>query len=115
MRPAAPHRRCAQADEALSRSSQAAGQAFFVTDGEPYPFWEFVGDILEPLGYGRPSISLPGPLIYGVAWIFQYILTPLVSLLAMQQSYGTGAAARSVVNPCGRLGSTHCPCILADH
>ena len=73
------YRRCAQADDALSHSSQAAGQAIFVTDGQPYPFWDFVGDLLEPLGYGRPSVRLPASLIYSVAWIFQHIITPLVS------------------------------------
>jgi len=31
--------------------SPVAGQAFFITNQEPVPFWTFTGDLLEGLGY----------------------------------------------------------------
>ena len=69
----------AQAAGALSLSSPLAGKAYFTTDSQPRVFWDFLGDILEPLGYGRPRIPLPGLLIFILAWILQYIIIPLVS------------------------------------
>jgi hypothetical protein len=50
--PPAPHLPL-QAAEALYVGSPVAGQAFFVTNQEPVPFWAFTGDILEGLGYRR--------------------------------------------------------------
>lgn len=67
-----------QAGDALSLDSPLAGQAYFVTDGRSFIFWDFMGDFLEPLGYGRPHIWLPGLLIYVLAWILQWIIIPLV-------------------------------------
>ena len=69
---------CQQAADALELSSALAGQAYFITDDEQWVFWDFVGDFLEPLGYGRPRIPLPGLLIFVLAWILQFIVIPLV-------------------------------------
>lgn len=39
------------AAEQLAPGAPAAGQAFFITNQEPVPFWAFTGDLLEGLGY----------------------------------------------------------------
>ena len=71
-----------QAAEALASPSQAAavaGQAYFITNADPQPFWGFMGDVCEGLGYGRPRIHLPFALIYAIALFVQYVVTPLLS------------------------------------
>lgn len=48
-----------QAAEALGEGGTAsplAGRAYFVTNCDPRPFWGFLGDVCEGLGYGRPRI-----------------------------------------------------------
>ena len=62
---------------------------YFITNGECVRFWAFVGDLLEPLGYGRPHIALPALLIYCVAWLWQYVIIPLVSANANDLAPGT--------------------------
>lgn len=66
------------AAEELSPGSPVAGQAFFITNQEPVPFWDFTGDLLEGLGYRRPHIRLPLGLILFVAMVFEYIIRPLL-------------------------------------
>ena len=46
-----------------------AGRPFFVTNDDPRPFWGFMGDLLEPLGYERPRIRLPFWPLYLVSWL----------------------------------------------
>jgi sterol-4alpha-carboxylate 3-dehydrogenase (decarboxylating) len=36
------------------------------------------GDLLEGLGYARPSIKLPLPLILCIAMLFEYVIRPLL-------------------------------------
>lgn len=67
------------AAERLEVGSPAAGQAFFVTNQEPVPFWRFTGDLLEGLGYERPSKRLPLGLVLAIAMMFEYIIRPLLS------------------------------------
>ncbi len=55
------------AAESLGGDGKAAGQAYFVTNGEPTSFWEFVGRVLDGLGYPRPTIKVPFPIAYGAA------------------------------------------------
>lgn len=46
------------ADALLDGGAQStlAGKAYFVTNDDPRPFWGFMGDLCEGLGYGRPRI-----------------------------------------------------------
>ena len=70
-----------QAAEALELKSQLAGQAYFITNDDPRPFWEFVGQTLEGFGFPakqRPHIWLPYYLIMFIALICQYLVAPLV-------------------------------------
>ena len=65
----------AQAADALTSASCAcAGNPFFITNAEPRPFWGFLGDILEPLGYQRPSRKLPWRLIFAIAVLVELII-----------------------------------------
>ncbi|CAL9774756.1 unnamed protein product [Musa acuminata subsp. burmannicoides] len=48
------------AEHALSVApASVAGKPFFITNDKPVKLWEFISNILENLGYRRPSIHLP--------------------------------------------------------
>lgn len=57
---------CLLAEAALP--GPAAGEAYFITNGEPTDFWAFVADLVEGLGYSAPTRAVPGPLAYAAAW-----------------------------------------------
>ncbi|KAL5712932.1 3beta-hydroxysteroid-4alpha-carboxylate 3-dehydrogenas(decarboxylating) [Ranunculus cassubicifolius] len=65
------------AEKALSSegavAERAAGQAYFITNMEPIKFWEFVSLILEGLGYERPSIKIPAPVMMPIAHMVELI------------------------------------------
>ncbi|KAJ7514204.1 hypothetical protein O6H91_23G032900 [Diphasiastrum complanatum] len=60
--------------------SNASGKAYFITNREPIKFWDFTGEIVERLGYKRPTVHLPVtvvmPLAYLAEWVFKQ-LAPL--------------------------------------
>ncbi|KAF9588067.1 hypothetical protein IFM89_007308 [Coptis chinensis] len=64
------------AEHALSSEGEvaqrAAGQAYFITNMEPIKFWEFVSRILEGLGYERPSIKIPVPVMMPIAHVVEW-------------------------------------------
>jgi len=70
----------AAADVLLTDGVNAApaGKPYFVTNDEPRPFWGFMGDVCEGLGYKRPHIHLPVFLIMAIACFVQYIIVPLL-------------------------------------
>ena len=68
-----------QAAEKLHLSSSIAGKAYFITNDEPIPAFTMFGEILEPLGYGRPRIRLPLLPIFLLALFLMYVVTPLLS------------------------------------
>ncbi|NUO53992.1 MAG: NAD-dependent epimerase/dehydratase family protein [Polyangiaceae bacterium] len=51
----------------------AGGQAYFVTNGEPMAFWEFIGRVLDGLGYPRPRYRVPFPIAYGAAAVREWV------------------------------------------
>ena len=55
------------AADRLGPEAAIAGEALFVTNGEPMPFFEFVGRVLEGLDLPRPRKHVPFALAYGVA------------------------------------------------
>lgn len=63
-----------QAAEKVAVGSPVAGRAYFVTNDDAQPFWGFIGDVLEPLGYGRPHIKLPFALIFAIACVFEFVV-----------------------------------------
>lgn len=60
-----------RADERLAPGSTVAGQAYFITNGEPMGFWDFVEIFLEKFG-AKPLIgSVPYPVAYGIAAVVE--------------------------------------------
>jgi len=55
------------AAEGLAPGGKAAGQAYFITNGEPYPFFAFVADVLAQLGLPAMKGSVPYAVAYAAA------------------------------------------------
>ena len=60
---------CLAADDRLVPGSPVAGQAYFITNGEPMTFWEFVRRVLVGLGYPPPRHTVPRALAYAAATV----------------------------------------------
>ncbi len=66
------------ADEALAKDgldSVAAGSAYFITNGEPMPFWDFVRKVAARLGFPPIQYTIPKSLMYGIAAVKEGIDT----------------------------------------
>lgn len=66
------------ADGALAEGgleSIAAGSAYFITNGEPMPFWDFVRKVVARLGFPPIKYTVPKSLVYGIAAIKEGIDT----------------------------------------
>ncbi len=66
------------ADEALAKDgleSIAAGAAYFITNGEPMPFWDFVRKVAARLGFPPIKYTVPKSLMWGIAAIKEGIDT----------------------------------------
>lgn len=46
-----------------------AGEAYFITNGEPIPFWDFVRELIDRLELPPIRYRVPGRLVYGIAAI----------------------------------------------
>ncbi len=55
------------ADERLTLDSPVAGQAYFVTNGEPMPFFAFVAKVLKELDLPPIIGAVPYPIVYAAA------------------------------------------------
>jgi len=55
-----------------------AGKAYFITNQEPKLFWGMMGDVCGGLGYTRPHLRLPFLLIIIIAFLFEYVIRPLL-------------------------------------
>lgn len=60
---------CLAAADRLGPDAKINGQAYFITNGEPLVFWDFVRRIITPLGYKGPVATIPYPIAYGAAWV----------------------------------------------
>jgi sterol-4alpha-carboxylate 3-dehydrogenase (decarboxylating) len=61
-------------DDSHPKHSQVAGQAFFVTNGEPRPFWEFPRALWRAAGWKETSpIVIPRFLAFLIAYISVFI------------------------------------------
>lgn len=77
------HAHCIAAEKLAEEDSQAAGEAFFITNNEPLPFWEMPKYVWGTLGYPTPRIILPAFLILFLAWIMDIvvkILSPIKTI-----------------------------------
>lgn len=55
------------AEERLSLGSPVAGSAYFITNGEPMPFWDFVRATLARLGLPPIKGKIPHQIVYAIA------------------------------------------------
>jgi sterol-4alpha-carboxylate 3-dehydrogenase (decarboxylating) len=87
--PTIPNPSCPPARQAHIEAAEAlagpdcplGGRPYFITNAEPRPFWAFMGDVCEGMGYPRPHIRLPFFLVYFIALIVQFMVVPLCRLL----------------------------------
>jgi len=59
------------ADEKLAPGSPVGGSAYFITNGEPMGFWDFVGRVLERLRLPPIRGRVPFPIAYAVAAVYE--------------------------------------------
>ncbi len=57
------------ADEKLTLDTPVAGNAYFITNGEPMPFWEFVRRVLQRLDLPPLRGRIPHQIVYAIAAI----------------------------------------------
>lgn len=63
------------AESALVKGSPVSGQAYFITNGEPKPFFEFVEEVLVELGYPTIQGRVPYWLAYSAAAVMEFFDT----------------------------------------
>jgi len=63
------------AEERLSLDAACAGEAYFITNGEPMPFWDFVRRVIERLGLPPLRAKIPHQLVYAIAAVKEGIDT----------------------------------------
>ncbi len=63
------------ADTKLSTDDKVSGQAYFITNGEPMPFWDFVRRVLAKLDLPPMRGKIPHQLVYGIAAVKEGIDT----------------------------------------
>jgi nucleoside-diphosphate-sugar epimerase len=56
----------------LTPGSVCAGRAYFITNGEPKPFWEFINSILSELGCVGPTKTISFSVAYSLAALMVY-------------------------------------------
>ena len=55
------------AEARLAPDAACAGQAYFITNGEPMPFWDFVRRVVDRLGLPPIRAAIPHQLVYAIA------------------------------------------------
>ncbi|GAQ83800.1 sterol-4alpha-carboxylate 3-dehydrogenase (decarboxylating) [Klebsormidium nitens] len=69
------------AEKALKEGSEAAGKAFFISNGEPYPFWTMTFDLVGGLGYPKHKYVLPAKPLLLLAVAVHHLLELLNKVL----------------------------------
>jgi sterol-4alpha-carboxylate 3-dehydrogenase (decarboxylating) len=62
-------------DRHLTPDGPAPGKAYFITNGEPMAFFDFVDLVLERLGMPKTRGRLPGRLVYLIAAVNEFLET----------------------------------------
>ena len=62
-------------------------QAYFITNDQPLPFWDFISLMVKGLGYEGPSRHLPYWLVYFIALVIQLICTILSPLVTISPTF----------------------------
>ena len=63
------------ADEKLAHGSPVAGQPYFITNGEPLPFWDFVKKVLARLELPPIRYRVPRAIAYGIAAVKEDLIS----------------------------------------
>lgn len=61
------------AAHALKANSPVLGQTYFITNGEPRLFWDFVGQMLESCQCPRPTKAVSFTVAYVLAWLMEIV------------------------------------------
>lgn len=67
---------------AAQNMDQVAGQAFFITNDEPIPFWDYIGMVWETYGASKPTICIPLNVMWFVGMVITYVFW-LIDLLTL--------------------------------
>lgn len=57
----------------LVKNSDVAGQAYFISDGEPSNYFVFMRPLIEGMGYKFPSFAIPYSLAYATAYVAELL------------------------------------------
>ena len=57
----------------LGPGSPVCGKAYFVTDNQPRPLFEFMRPLIEGMGYRMPRIDIPYRPVLGFLRLWQYL------------------------------------------
>ncbi|KAK8946596.1 3beta-hydroxysteroid-dehydrogenase/decarboxylase isoform 3 [Platanthera zijinensis] len=79
------------------RTPYVAGRPFFITNQKPMKFWDFLSNILEGLGYQRPSIHIPANVVLSLAEIARFFQEKLFSCRT-SNSFITSSTLRSFIS-----------------
>lgn len=58
---------------ALEANPESHGRAFFISQGDPYPLWQWIDKVLEYHSIPRVTRSVPYPLARGVATVCEFL------------------------------------------
>lgn len=72
----------------------ASGQTYFVTNDDPIPFWEFLGRLLDGLGWPVPSLWLPYGFILPLATVAESVSKGIAALKGARPKPMTFSPAR---------------------
>lgn len=64
---------------AAEKIDKVAGEAFFITNDEPIPFWDYIGSVWETYGAPKPTICIP----LNVMWVIGMIVSFIYWLIAV--------------------------------
>ena len=65
-------------EKLVDHKSVPAGEVYFITNGEPRPFWDFICTILDKTGCASPTKSVS----FRIAYAFAYVMEMIVWLLS---------------------------------
>lgn len=74
----------------LTPDSPVAGQAYFISDGEPTNYFTFMQPLIQKMGFPLPSFSFPVTLCYGFAFISEFFhwlfpsINPILSRMELK-------------------------------
>jgi len=75
------------ASDRMSSGSNIGGEAYFITNGEPSPFWDMPKYIYQQFDYPVPSIFLPYAMMYYLSVLIAFIVTLLSPIVKLNPTF----------------------------